>query len=186
METKLELKDFIEMINSKSDQIFQRLERNLSKINIGRANPQLVSYLKVDYYETLTPIGEIAAISVPSPQQLLIKPYDQNITKKIASTIVAHKLDVQLQNEGHQIRLILPELTTQKRQELVKSLKKFDEEAKVEIRQVRQEVNKLVKKEEFSEDEERRILTELQKQIDKKIQEVDKVLSEKSANLMSF
>lgn len=82
--------------------------------------------------------------------------------------------------------MILPELTTQKRQELVKSIKKFDEEAKVEIRQVRQEVNKLVKKEEYSEDEERRILIELQKQIDKKIQEVDKVLSEKSANLMSF
>ncbi|MBY7705644.1 ribosome recycling factor, partial [Vibrio harveyi] len=62
METKLELKDFIEIINSKSNHIFQKLERNLSKINIGRANPQLVSYLKVEYYDSLTPIGEIAAI----------------------------------------------------------------------------------------------------------------------------
>lgn len=186
MENKKEISFFTNLVDTKTQEVFSHLEKSFSKINIGRANPQILAAIKVDYYGTLTPINEVATITVPSALQLLIRPYETNLVKEIASAIVAHKLEVQVQKEANQVRLIFPELTTDKRKELVKSLKKYEEEAKVKVRLIRQDVNKIIKNEELSEDEKKDYLDKIQKQVDKIIEKIEKILSEKSASLLNF
>lgn len=186
MESKKEINFFIDLIESKSLEVFSHLEKSFSKISIGRANPQILAAIKVDYYGTLTPINEVATITVPSALQLLIRPYEINLVKEIASVIVAHKLEVQVQKEANQVRLIFPELTTDKRKELVKSLKKYEEEAKVKVRLIRQDINKLIKNEDLSEDEKKHYLAEIQKHVDKIIDKIEKNLSEKSSSILNF
>ncbi|CAT05372.1 Ribosome recycling factor [Mesomycoplasma conjunctivae] len=186
MEVKKEIKFFTDLVDQKSLEVFDHLDKNFNKINIGRANPQIISHIRVDYYGAPTPINEIANISVPSALQLLVKPYDISLINSITSTLVAHKIEAQIQKEANQIRLVFPELTTEKRKELVKSIKKYEEEAKVKIRLIRQDVNKLIKKEDLSEDEEKNYLNQIQKTIDSKIKEIDKIFEEKSKLLLNI
>ncbi|MGZ9428548.1 ribosome recycling factor [Mycoplasma sp. 1012] len=183
MELDLYLLEFEE----KAEKVIDNFERQLTKISTGRANPQLVAYIKVNYYDTLTPIEQLASISVPQPQQLLIKPFDISSVKEVYATLVAHNLNIQVVNEGHQIRLTFPPLTTERRRELVKSLSKTIEEAKVGIRLIRQEINKDVKKdEELSEDEQKRYLEVIQQNVDKKIDLISKIADEKEKDLMTI
>ncbi|MBN3535073.1 ribosome recycling factor [Mycoplasma procyoni] len=183
----MELDLYLMELEDRSQKVIENFEKQLSKISTGRANPQLVAYIKVDYYGTPTPIEQIASISVPQAQQILIKPFDISSTKDIYATIVAQNLSVQAVNEGHQIRLTFPPLTTERRREMVKGLSKTIEDAKVGIRVARQDINKDIKKdEELTEDEQKRYLDQIQVYVDKKIDLISKIAAEKEKDLMTI
>ena len=171
----------------KMEQALEGYRANLSKISAGRANPQLLSSVKVIYYETLTPLVEIAAISVPEPRQLLIKPFDRSVNKDIVSAINKASLGVNAVDEGDKARITIPEVTTQRRKELVKSLAKYTEQAKVQVRNARQEANKAIKAdEELSEDAEKAYLEEIQKLTNKFTAKVDEMTKAKEKDLMTI
>ena len=171
----------------KMEQALEGYRANLSKISAGRANPQLLSSVKVVYYETLTPLVEIAAISVPEPRQLLIKPFDRSVNKDIVSAINTASLGVNAVDEGDKARITIPEVTTQRRKELVKSLAKYTEQAKVQVRNARQEANKAIKAdEELSEDAEKAYLEEIQKLTNKFTAKVDEMTKAKEKDLMTI
>ena len=171
----------------KMEQALEGYRANLSKISAGRANPQLLSSVKVVYYETLTPLVEIAAISVPEPRQLLIKPFDRSVNKDIVSAINKASLGVNAVDEGDKARITIPEVTTQRRKELVKSLAKYTEQARVQVRNARQEANKAIKAdEELSEDAEKAYLEEIQKLTNKFTAKVDEMTKAKEKDLMTI
>ncbi|WP_338822642.1 ribosome recycling factor [Mycoplasmopsis felifaucium] len=158
----------------------------LSKISTGRANPQLIKGLKVMYYDTLTPLEELANISVPEAQQLLIKPFDQTCIRDIIKAITNASLGVNPVDEGSQIRITFPPLTTERKRELVKGLSKHTEVAKVGIRNVRQNINKSIKSdEELSEDVQKRYLDDIQKLVDKKIIHIDDLEAKKEKDILT-
>lgn len=171
----------------KMDHAIDSYKGNISKISTGRANPAILSSIKVVYYETPTLINEVASISVPEPRQLLIKPFDMSINADIASVINKTDIGIQAVDEGDKVRMTFPELTTERRKELVKSLSKYTEQAKISIRSARQDANKSIKADdELTEDDERRYLEEIQKQTDKSILLVDELTKEKEKDLMTI
>ncbi|WP_027334586.1 ribosome recycling factor [Mycoplasmopsis felifaucium] len=158
----------------------------LSKISTGRANPQLIKGLKVMYYDTLTPLEELANISVPEAQQLLIKPFDQTCVRDIIKAITNASLGVNPVDEGSQIRITFPPLTTERKRELVKGLSKHTEVAKVGVRNVRQNINKSIKSDdELSEDVQKRYLDDIQKLVDKKIIHIDDLEAKKEKDILA-
>ncbi|UIF66919.1 ribosome-recycling factor [Mesomycoplasma hyopneumoniae] len=179
MKNEIEFSFYKNILIEKAQDVFSYLEKSFQKITIGAPNPQLISYIKVNFYDVLTPINEIASISAPLPLQLLVKPYETKYVKEIASAIVAAKIDAQVQKEANQVRLIFPEPTHQKRQEAIHKLKKIHEEGKVRMRLIRQDINKLIKKEEFSEDLEKDYLGQVQKNINSEIEKIDQLFDKK-------
>ncbi len=177
---KMEAKD-------EMDKAIESYAKNLHKVSTGRANPNVLEPIKVDYFDTLTPINQLAAISVPEYNQLLIKPFDPQTVKEIVGAINSASLGFSGVNEGHQIRITFPELTTERRREMVKSLSGYTEQSKIKVRHARQEANKLIKKdEELSEDDERYYLDEIQKITDKFIRKIDDMTKDKEKDLMSL
>lgn len=161
------------------------LEKSLSKINIGSANPQLFSNLKVMYYDSPTPIGDICSISHPEPQQLIIKPFDKETTRDIYAVIIKQNYSVTVQDEGDKLRIIFPQLTTDKRKESVKNLSAIKEQAKVRIRNSRQNVLKKIKLDtELSEDMQKDYQNDVQKIIDNYANKIDQIVKQKEEDLM--
>ena len=159
----------------------------ITKVAIGRANPNLISKIKINYYDILTPIEELASISVIGALQLVVKPYDIASIKLMEKAILDYKLNVSIANEGHQLRITYPQLTTDKRKELVKQLSVITEQAKVGIRQARQEINKQIKNDEdLSEDLQKHYLEIIQKEIDKSIGKIQNIDQEKQNDLMTI
>ncbi|MBU4689673.1 ribosome recycling factor [Mycoplasma zalophidermidis] len=159
----------------------------LSKISTGRANPQLIKGVKIDYYGTLTALEELASISVPEPAQLLVKPFDISSVKDICKAILAANLGVQPVDEGNQVRLTFPALTSERRKELVKSLAKYTEQAKIGVRNARQDAMKAIKTdEELSEDEQKRYQDVIQKHVDAKVEIINKMTTEKEKELTNL
>ncbi len=162
-------------------------EINLSKISAGRANPMVLNSIKINYYDTMTPINQIAAISVPEPMQLLIKPYEQNINKDIVAVINSASLGLNAVDEGHQARITFPILTTERRKQLVKQLSSFTEQAKINVRAARQDANKLIKKdEELSEDEIKHYLEKIQELTNRYTSKIDTITKEKTSELLTI
>jgi ribosome recycling factor len=161
--------------NEKMENYINQYKINISKISIGRANPEILSSIKVIYYENLTPLNEIASISIPEPTQLLIKPFDISINKDIANVINNSNISIQAVEEGNKVRMTFPPLTTETRKELVKSLSNYTEQSKVQIRLVRQDINKKIKNANLSEDLERDYLNEIQEITNKYILKIDEL-----------
>ena len=171
----------------KAEKAMETYKSNLSKIQVGRANPQILSSIKIDYYDVPTPISQVATISVPEPRQLLIKPFDLSLTKLIVGSINSSQLGVLAVDEGDKARMTFPMLTTDRRRELVKSLAKYTEQARVAIRQARQEANKDVKaSEELSEDDVKHFEGEVQKWTDKNIKKIEETTKIKENDLMTI
>jgi len=165
----------------------ENYEVNLSRISTGRANPNILNSVKVDYYGTMTPVTQLANISIPEARQLLIKPYEVNINKEIVSAINSSSLSVNAIDEGDKTRINFPELTTERRRELVKSLAKFTEQAKVSIRKVRQDANKSIKNdEELTDDDQKNFLELIQKMTDNYINKVNYLTTTKEEELMKI
>ena len=160
---------------------------NLSTLRTGRASPAIVAGVEIDYYGSMTPISQISSITIPEPRQLLIKPYDKNDVKAIVSAINASNLGLNPINEGTVVRLIIPALTQDRRIEITKQAKKYGEEAKVAIRNIRRDYMDLVKEDDsMSEDYQKRVTDDIQKVTDEAIKNIDNVVSEKEKEIMTI
>ena len=160
-----------------------------TSIRAGRANPHILDKIKVDYYGTPTPIQQVANVNVPEARMIQIQPWEPSMVKEIEKSIMTSDLGINPTNDGKTIRLVFPELTEERRKELVKDVKKKGEQCKVAIRNIRRDANdslkKLIKANEISEDEEKQLLDEVQKITDKYIADVDKVIDDKSKDILT-
>lgn len=173
----------------KMDKTVNTLANEYSTIRAGRANPNILNKLKVNYYGTPTPFQQVANISVPEPRVIQIQPWEINLLKEIEKAIVNSDLNLTPNNDGKTIRLVIPELTEDRRKELVKDIKKKGENAKVAVRNVRRDANDMFKKQtkanEISEDEGKQLEDETQKLTDKYVELIDKSIDEKSKEVLT-
>lgn len=163
------------------------LKKELGSLRAGRATPALLDRIQVEYYGSMTPVNQLANINTPDSRTLLIQPWDKSSLSAIEKAIQKSELGLTPSNDGLSIRLMIPPLTEERRADLVKMTKKFGEEAKVAIRNIRRDANDDIKKLEkngVSEDESRRHQDDVQKTTDKYIVEVDKVLASKEKEIM--
>ena len=165
-------------------------ERNLSEIRAGRANPAVLNKVKIDYYGVPTQISQVAGVSVPEARLIVIQPWDASVLKEIEKAILASDIGINPNNDGKVIRLAFPELTEERRQELVKDIKKMAEEAKVAVRSVRRdgidEFKTKQKNSEITEDDLKVAESEIQKLTDTKIADIDAILEKKEKEVMSI
>lgn len=164
------------------------LRTHLSTIRTGRANPSVIEHVTIEYYGAPTPLLQIASITSPDPRQLLIQPYDRTSLAAIEKALRQSDLGFNPTNDGSVIRIIIPQLTEERRKDLVKLVHKRVEEAKIAVRNVRRDSNehlrKLKKDKEISEDEEKRAQDQLQKVTDRAIHEVEGIGQRKEAEIM--
>lgn len=176
-------------IEEKMDKTISVFEENLAEVRAGRANPAILNKIKVNYYGVPTPINQVAGISVPEARLIVIQPWDISILKEIEKEILKADIGINPNNDGKVIRLAFPELTEERRKELVKDIKKISEEAKVSIRAIRREgIDEFKKKEkdsEITEDDLKKAEDDIQDITDKKIEQIDKILENKEKEIMS-
>ena len=181
--------DYTEIKDKMSKTIDNLMER-LSEVRAGRANPSILNKVKIDYYGTQTPINQVAGISVPEARMIMIQPWDVSILKEIERAILASEIGINPNNDGKVIRLVFPELNEERRKELVKEIKKYAEDAKVVIRNARRDgidkAKAMQKNGEMTEDELKAAETEIQKITDKNVEEIDKIIESKEAEIMSI
>ena len=172
------IKDILKEAETRMRAAVQNLEEDLAGIRTGRASPALVERLQIDYYDTQTPLIQLASISVPEPRSLLIKPFDPTTLKTIERTIQASDLGLTPSNDGKQIRLNLPPLTEERRRELVKVVHARLEESRVAVRNIRRDLHNdmrdFEKEKLISEDDLKRGEEELQKTTDRFIEDINK------------
>ena len=164
------------------------LEGDYNGIRAGRANPHILDKLRVDYYGTPTPIQQVGNVTVPEARILQIAPWDKSLIKTIEKAIMTSDIGINPSNDGSVIRLVFPELTGERRKDLVKDVKKKAEESKVAIRNIRRDGNDFLKKlgkGDVSEDEIKQMEDQLQKTTDKYIKEVDTMMEKKSKEIMT-
>ena len=179
--------DYAVEAKEKMNKTIDSLKGSLSTLRTGRANPAMLSGIEIDYYGSMTPINQVASITVPEPRQLLIKPYDKNDVKAIVSAIAASNIGINPINEGLTVRLIIPVLTEERRREIVKQAHKYAEEAKVAVRNIRRDYMDILKIDEsYSEDLQRRAQDDVQKVTDEAIKNIDVILEEKEKEIMSL
>ncbi|EPR28992.1 ribosome recycling factor, partial [Geobacillus sp. WSUCF1] len=170
-------KQVIQQAKEKMDKAVQAFTRELASIRAGRANAGLLEKVTVDYYGVPTPINQLASISVPEARLLVIQPYDKSAIKEMEKAILASDLGLTPSNDGSVIRLVIPPLTEERRRELAKLVKKYSEDAKVAVRNIRRDANdelkKLEKNGEITEDELRSYTDEVQKLTDDHIAKID-------------
>ena len=178
----------LKVYEEKMTKTITNLDGELGTIRAGRANPNVLNRIKVDYYGTPSPIQQVANVSVPEPRMIQIQPWEKNMLKVIEKAIQVSDLGIHPTNDGSMIRLVFPELTEERRKERVKDVKKKGEAAKVAIRNIRRDGNDALKKlkgSEVSEDEIKDMETELQKLTDKYVKDVDKAVDTKSKEVMT-
>lgn len=178
----------LQVYEDKMKKTMGNLEGELATIRAGRANPNVLNKIMVDYYGTPTPLQQVGNVSVPEPRMILIQPWEKTMVKNIEKAIQVSDLGINPTNDGSCIRLVFPELTEERRKELVKDVKKKGEAAKVAVRNIRRDGNEAFKKlkgSEVSEDEIKDLEDELQKLTDKFIKEVDSAIDAKSKEVMT-
>ena len=178
----------LQVYEDKMKKTMASLESDLATIRAGRANPNVLNKIMVDYYGTPTPIQQVGNVSVPEPRMILIQPWEKSMVKAIEKAIQTSELGINPTNDGSAIRLVFPELTEERRKELVKDVKKKGEGAKVAIRNIRRDGNDALKKlkgSEVSEDEIKDMEEELQKVTDKFVKKVDEAGEAKSKEVMT-
>jgi len=176
--------------DEKMEHTIEGLRKEYAKIRTGRANPKILDTGFVDYYGAPTPVPQVGNVTVPEPTQLVVRPYDRSIVKDVEKAINAANLGFNPQNEGHQIRIVLPALSKERRVELTKQAHKTSEEFKVHIRQIRRDANDALKKMEkshdISEDDFKGYLEDVQELTDQYTDKVDQVCKEKEEDIMSI
>lgn len=164
------------------------LKEDLASIRAGKANPKLVDKIQVSYYGTMTPLNQVANISVPEPRAILIQPWDASILREVEKAILASDLGINPSNDGKIIRLILPILTEERRKDLLKLVKKEIENSKVALRNIRrdtiEDIKKLEKNSEITKDDLKKAEEDMQKQIDKYSKLVDDLFKEKEKEIL--
>ncbi len=185
---ELEMDDRIKPYDEKMKKAYDFLVTDLGTIRAGRANPHVLDRIKVDYYGTPTPIQQVGNITVPDPRMIQIAPWEKSLIKEIEKAIMTSDIGITPSNDGAVIRLVFPELTEERRKELAKDIKKKGEDNKVAIRNARRDgmdAFKKLAKEEVSEDEIKELGDDLQKLTDKYIKDIDKLIEEKSKEIMT-
>lgn len=176
-------------IEEKMKKTISVFEESLSEVRAGRANPNILNKITVDYYGVATPINQIAGISVPEPRMILIQPWDISMLKEIEKAINIAEIGINPNNDGKVIRLAFPELTEERRKDLVKDIRKIAEESKVAIRAIRRDgmdMAKIAQKNnEMTQDDLTAAETKIQKMTDTKIAEIDELLAKKEKEIMT-
>ncbi len=178
----------LEVYESKMTKTLDGLRKEYLTIRAGRANPHILDKLTVDYYGTQTPLQQVANITVPEARMIQIQPWEASLIKEISKAILASDLGLNPNTDGKLIRLVLPELTEERRKELVKDVKKKGEAAKVAVRNIRRDANdafKKLAKQDVSEDEIKELEDKVQKLTDKFIKEIEKAVEDKSKEILT-
>lgn len=178
----------LQTYDTKMQKTQNSLEAELATIRAGRANPNVLNKLTVDYYGIPTPIQQVANISVPEARMIQIQPWEKSLIKEIEKSILTSDIGINPSNDGSVIRLVFPELTEDRRKELVKDVKKKGEAAKVAIRNIRRDGNDAFKKlkgSDVSEDEIKDLENELQKLTDKYVANIDKIVDAKAKDVLT-
>ena len=179
------MNEIIELTKLNMDKALESLDKRFNTVRAGRANPSSLDGIYVDYYGSQTPLKQLATISVPEARQLLIKPFDRGSLKNIEKAILTSNLGYNPGNDGETIRIIIPELTEERRKELVKQVKAISEEGKVAIRNIRREAMDDIEKLELSEDEEKGIEKDIQDIVNEYNKKVEAKLKEKEQELLT-
>ena len=182
----VDFKDFERRMNKALD----HLNEEFGAVRAGRANPKVLDRITVEYYGSETPLNGVATISTPDARTLVIQPWDTKLLKDIQKAIQISDLGINPQNDGRVIRLVFPQLTEERRKELIKQVKKYAEDAKVAMRNIRRDgmdyVKNLKKKSEITEDDQKKAEKDLQDLLDKYIKKVDEALAAKEKELMAI
>ena len=182
------LQDVINTAKEKMKKSCEVYEREMMSLRAGRANPQLLDRIMVDYYGTPTPINQIGNISSPEPRLLVIAPWEAKMIPQVEKAIQKSDLGLNPSNDGKLIRLVFPELNEERRRELTKVASKGAEETKVAIRSIRrdaiEQIKKLKKNSEITEDDQRDAEEDMQKLTDKAVKEVDEICAKKEKEIM--
>ena len=181
--------DFTEYAR-KMDKTLDHLAEEFGAVRAGRANAKVLDRIMVEYYGQETPLNGVATISSPDARTLVIQPWDTQLLKEIGKAILTSDLGINPQNDGRVIRLVFPQLTEERRKDLTKQVKKYAEDAKVAMRNLRRDgmdyVKNLKKKSEITEDEQKKAEKDLQDMLDKYIKKVDEALATKEKELMAI
>ena len=178
----------VKKYDSKMEKTLANLDSELGTIRAGRANPHVLDRITVDYYGVATSLQQVANITVPEARMIQIQPWESSLIKEICKAIQKSALGINPNTDGKVVRLVFPELTEERRKELVKEVKKKGEAAKVAIRNIRRDANeafKKLEKEDVSEDEIKKLSEEIQKQTDKRIKEIDQSVEVKSKEILT-
>lgn len=183
------MQEILQVYDEKMNKTLNALENDFMTIRAGRANPHVLDKIRVDYYGTPTPLQQVGNVTIPEARMIVIQPWEKGLLKAIEKAILTSDLGLNPTNDGTMIRLVFPELTEDRRKELVKDVKKKGENAKVAIRNIRRDANdafkKQLKAEEISEDEQADAEDKIQKLTDKMIAQIDKAIEEKSKDLLT-
>ena len=183
------LKEDYKIYEGKMKKSIDSVAADFASVRAGRANASVLDRIMVDYYGSPTPIQQIAAISSPDPRALVIQPWDGSLLKAVEKAIQISDLGINPQNDGRVLRLAFPQLTEERRKELTKQVKKYGEEGKVAVRNIRRdamdEIKKKTKKSEITEDDQKNLEKELQDLTDKRCKEIDELTAKKDKELMA-
>ena len=184
------MKEIKNKAKEKMEKTVNVLLSDFATIRAGRANPNVLNKVTVDYYGSPTPVNQVAAVSVAEARVLVITPWDKSMLKQIEKAIQASDIGINPQNDGQVLRLVFPQLTEDRRKEIVKDVKKMGEESKVAVRSIRRDaiekIKKLKKNNEITEDEQKDGEDDIQKLTDKFIKEIDGYVSEKEQEVLSL
>lgn len=179
----------LKQFEEKMEKSLESLENEYSNIRAGRANPNILNKIKVDYYGVPTPLQQVGNISVPEARTIVITPWESSLLKEIEKAILCSDLGLTPNNDGKSVILNFPELTEERRKDLVKDIKKKGENAKVAVRNIRRDANDYFKKQnkanEISEDEQKDYEDKVQKLTDKYIDKIEAAIEDKSKEIMS-
>ena len=176
--------------SGKMEKTLEVLRSQFASVRAGRANPSVLDQISVEYYGVDTPINQVGSITSPDPRTLIIEPWDKSLLKSIEKAIQVSDLGINPQNDGKLICLIFPQLTEERRKDLTKQVKKYGEESKVAIRNVRRDamdaIKKMQKKSEITEDDQKEAEKDLQKLTDDYVKKVDEQCAKKEKELMEM
>ena len=179
----------IKVFDEKMLKTIEVVKANFASVRAGRANAGVLDRISVEYYGTPTPLNQVAAISSPDPRTLMIQPWDASLLKAIEKAIQTSDLGINPQNDGRVIRLGFPQLTEERRKELTKQVRKYGEDGKVAVRNIRrdamEEFKKMKKNSEITEDDQKLLEKELQDLTDKRCKDIDELTAKKEQELMA-
>jgi ribosome recycling factor len=182
------MQDVVTELKSRIDKTLEDLRRELTKVRTGRASPNLLEGIRVDYYGTPTPLSGVANITTPEPRLIVIKPWERSVLKDIEKAIREANLGINPMNDGEVIRLPFPPLTEERRKEIAKQVKNKGEEHKVAVRNIRRDANEQLKTQlkdkAITEDDQKRLMEKVQKETDEGVKKVDEIISKKEKEVM--
>ena len=184
------MSDFVKDAESKMQKTIEAVKADFASVRAGRANASVLDRVQVEYYGSPTPLNQVASISSPDPRQLVIQPWDSSLLREIEKAILTSELGINPQNDGKVIRLTFPQLTEERRKDLTKQVRKYAEEAKVAMRNIRRDAMDYVKaakkKSEITEDDQKKAEKDLQDLTDQYIKKVDEACAAKEKELMAI